>query len=160
MKSHSDTEGGFQNIPSGTNMPLLSSLAHCPRSCKQTQLLLSPPNRPGFPIALTKNARTVKPLQIKDVHWKCSPFHCKDHARIPGWVTGVIVIKEIPKFLKEIKKKSSLLKLKKKRFTVTHGKNENNIKLAEQGVGGRDWLYVIQTKDNKLIIQKIIFLFL
>lgn len=71
------------------------------------------------------------------------------------------MIKEIPKFLKEIKKKkSSLLKLKKKRFIVTHGKNENNIKLAEQGVGGRDWLYVIQTKDNKIIIQKIILLFL
>lgn len=47
------------------------------------------------------------------------------------------MIKEIPKFLKEIKKKFFIAQIKKKkRFIVTHGKNENNIKLAEQGVGG------------------------
>jgi hypothetical protein len=54
----------------------------------------------------------IKPLQVKDIHRKCSPFHCQDHTCILGWVTSFILIKEISKFLK--RKNNFSLKKKKK----------------------------------------------
>jgi hypothetical protein len=58
-----------------------------------------------------KEPNIIKPLQVKDIHQKCSPFHCQDHICVPGWVTSFILIKEISKFLK--KKIISLQKKKK-----------------------------------------------
>lgn len=109
-----------------------------PLELQADMLLLISQYRPSFLITIIKKARIIKPLEIKDIHWKCSPFHCKNHTCIPGGVTGIILIKEIPKFLKKKKKNPFFIPLEN-RFHSNSWKERNNIKLAEQGMGSRDW---------------------